>query len=682
MDVVNHNITEKERRVMRRRISIVLAVLLLVLPLLTSSVFGAPGDFSPTPATQTAYSKSFLTACEGQQWFINELERLLNMEQKTLNTVTSPTDFANIKSLGFADKNINGKIPKALGELTELQYLFMSGNKLSGVIPAELFTLSKLQNIDLSDNNYTGGIPEAFGDMPSLTSLTLKNNGFTGNIPAKILANDNITVLNLLNNKLSGGVPADISGMTSLQYLNISKNALGGELPDLTGLTSLKALSLWGCGLTGEIDSSIYSLTSLQILDLAENSFTGELSSSLSGLTNLQFLSLASNKLTGTLTDVFPASIKELHLENNRLRGHVPATLKTKADNGTAIYLMDNYLTGSVLLSMLNNDRNFTDGATNEQYKLTSTQATVQVYEDKEINLYPLLRNQAIKSGSPAKPVLAPDEYTLTYNSSVVTVTVTASGIQIKALTEITKADNEIITITIKDNTGSDYSTVKIQLTTEAVIVSGGGGGGGGGGETASTHEPYINGYPDGSFKADNNVSREEVSKMLMVALKLGESSANSPSYTDVEVSRWSFGYIEKATELGYLNGYGNGIFNPADSMTRAELATVLVRIAEKQGNSQSNPSRSFSDVTGTEWYGEYIAKAVRFGLITGYEDGTFRPNNTVSRAEAVTMINRMLGRNPNTAPDLATKANPFNDLSRSHWAYLQVLEASLTHEH
>ena len=665
---------------MKRKIGVFLAVLLLVIPLLTNAIFTVAGDFTPTPATQTAYSKSFLTACEGQQWFINELERLLNMEQKTLNTVTSPADFANIKSLGFADKNITGKIPKAIGELTELQYLFMNGNKLSGVVPAELFTLTKLQNVDLSDNNYTGGIPEEFGDMAALTSLTLKNNGFTGNIPAKILANSKITVLNLLNNKLSGGVPSDINGMTSLQYLNISNNALGGELPDMTGLSSIKALSLWNCGLTGEIDSSIYSLTSLQILDLAENNFTGELSSSLSGLTNLQFLSLASNKLTGTLADVFPASLKEIHLENNRLRGHVPATLKTKADSGTVIYLMDNYLTGSVLLSMLNNDRNFTDGATNEQYKLTASQAVVQVYEDKEINLYPLLRNQATKSGSPAKPILAPDEYTLSYNSSVVTVTVTASGIQIKALTEIKKADNEIITITIKDNNGSDYSTVKIQLTTEAVIVSGGGGGGGG--ETASTHDPYINGYPDGSFKADNNVSREEVSKMLMVALKLGESTTNSPSYTDVEVNRWSFGYIEKATELGYLNGYGNGIFNPADSMTRAELATVLVRIAEKQGNSQSNPSRSFSDVTGTEWYGDYIAKAVRFGLITGYEDGTFRPNNTVSRAEAVTMINRMLGRDPNTAPDLATKANPFNDLSRSHWAYLQVLEASLTHEH
>jgi hypothetical protein len=90
-----------------------------------------------------------------------------------------------------------------------------------------------------------------------------------------------------------------------------------------------------------------------------------------------------------------------------------------------------------------------------------------------------------------------------------------------------------------------------------------------------------------------------------------------------------------------------------------------------------------FSDVNGTEWYADSVAKASALGLITGYTDGTFRPNATVTRAEAVTMINRMLGRNPDTAPALHEMADPYSDITEENcWAYWQIMEASLTHEH
>ena len=700
---------------MKKRVGWVLVVVLVMQLVLPFSVSAESGDFAPSP--QTAYATQFIGLCDGQQWFINELERLLNAEQKTLDTITSAADFNNIKAIGLNDAGVSGAIPAAIGELKQLRYLFLGGNHLSGTIPAELFTLSNLQNIDLSGNGYTGSIPAAFGTMPALTTLELKNNAYTGTIPTSILQNQKIEVLNLLGNQLTGGIPAGISGMTGLTYLNLSGNALGGAIPDLSTLTNLITLSLWQCGLSGEIPSSIYTLTDLQILDLAENGLTGEISDSigdltamqyltldnnklegaipgtLSNLTQLQKLNLANNKLRGTIPDVFGAPLLvEIHLENNYLRGTVPATLEAKQADGAAVYLMNNYLTGSVLKGMTNNEKNFTDGAGTEQYQLTASKTLVQVYQDKAVNLYSLLQNKSLTTGNLIQKVLLnPDEYTLTYDAARLSVRVDASGIYVTALDTIPKSDNETIVITILDNTGSAYSTVTITLTTDTVTVSGGGGGSSKSSDNKEegteavepvTHTPYVNGYPDGSFGPERNVSREEIAKMVVAALGLDGSISYVSSYTDVSVSLWSFPYIETATERGYLKGTGNSLFQPTASMTRAELATCLVRIAEQSGKEASETELTFSDVPDGQWYSESVQRAAQLGLVTGYPDGTFRPGNTVSRAEAVTMINRMLGRDPETAAALKTAACPFHDVTASYWAYLQILEASVQHEH
>ncbi len=701
---------------MKKRMVWWLVVAFVIQMVLPFSAGAAGSDFTPNP--QNDYARQFITKCEGQQWFINEIERLLNNEQKTLDTITSAADFSNVKAIGLNDAGISGTIPSAIGELTQLEYLFLGGNQLSGTIPAELYSLPKLQNIDLSGNGYTGAIPSGFGTMPSLTTLVLKNNAFTGTIPDSILNNGNIEVLNLLGNQLTGGIPSGISGMTGLTYLNLSENALGGTIPDLSALSQLITLSLWRCELTGEISSGIYTLTNLQILDLAENGLTGEISTdignltamqyltldnnklegnipgTLSNLTALQKLNLANNKLRGTIPDVFgAASLEEIHLESNYLRGTVPATLAAKEAAGAAVYLMDNYLTGDVLRDMVNNGQNFSDGATSEQYQLTASKTLVQVYQDKTIDLYALLQNKSLTTGNVLQKVLLnPDEYTLTYDATKLAVTVDGSGIHVMALSEIPRSENLTMVITILDNTGSAYSTVTITLTTDTVAVSSGGGGSSskssGNTEEAAeepeavTHDPYIGGYPDGTFGPNLNVSREEIAKMLIVALELEESISAVSSYSDVATDRWSFPYVEAATERGYLNGYGGGIFQPAASMTRAELATCLVRIAEKSGKEAVEADLSFSDVSGDKWYAESVLKAAELGLVNGYANGTFQPENTVSRAEAVTMINRMLERDPETAAALQTMTCPFSDVAANHWAYLQILEASLQHEH
>lgn len=643
---------------------------------LIPSAFAA--DFTPAPTT--AYATQFVQKCEGQQWFLNEVERLLNREQKTIDTLTSTADLASIKGLGLRDADITGVIPSAIGELTELRYLFLSGNHLSGTIPSELFTLPKLENIDLGGNDYSGAVPVPFGTMTSLKTLVLKGNDYTGTIPDAILSNTQITTLDLADNRLTGGVPANIANMTALEYLNLSENALGGEIPDLSALSNLLALSLWNCDLTGDIPESLYSLGKLQILDLSDNELTGEASASLANLTGLQYLTLDNNALRGTLPDAFTmTSLAEAHLEHNYLRGTVPASLKTRSDSGTVVYLNDNYMTGSVLKAMENNAGNFTDAAA-MQYQLSATKDWVQVSKNGTVNLYALLQNRALAGGLPVKVLLHPDEYTVTYNSSKLEITTDANGIYTKALVDLPKSDSFTVTIQIEDNNGSDYSAVKLKLTTDVAAV--GGGGGGAPQPQTEEHKAYINGFPDGTFGGEKSVTREQVAKMLIDALGKETGAVTGTAFTDVGASWWSAPWVEAAAREGYVTGYSNGSFGPQKSITRAELATVLVRIAAKDGRMLSEKEKTFTDVPETEWYVQSVNDAVRYGLITGYEDGTFRPNQSVTRAEAVTMINRLLERDYKTAVSLKTAVCPFPDVQKTDWAYGDIMEASVTHEH
>ena len=485
------------------RISILLAIVLLLqlcVPLTANAA-----DFTPNP--QTEYAKQFIAACDGQTWFINEIERLLNAQQRTLDTITGSEDLVEIKSIGLKGRNITGHIPAAIGELSGLRYLFLSDNHLSGEIPSALYALPDLQNVDLGGNDYAGAVPSEFGTMPALKTLILKGNRYTGTIPDTILSNTRIEVLNLMGNQLTGGFPAGVAGMSSLKYLNLSENAIGGTIPDLSALTNLISLSAWQCGLTGTIPETLYSLSGLQILDLSENKLEGEISAGIASLTELQYLALDTNPLRGVLPDAFTqAALTEIHLENTYLRGLVPATLKARHDAGVKVYLNNNYMTGTVLKDMPNNSGNFADGAASEQYQLTSNRSTVTVSKDGTVNLYALLLNKSLTTGSTAKVLLKPDEYVVSFDDTKVQVTSDGSGIYVKALTDIPLNTNFSITIQIKDNTGSEYSKVKLTLTTD--VTSGGGGISGGGGGTTETpkaeHKLYINGFTDGMFHQNN----------------------------------------------------------------------------------------------------------------------------------------------------------------------------------
>lgn len=196
------------------------------------------------------------------------------------------------------------------------------------------------------------------------------------------------------------------------------------------------------------------------------------------------------------------------------------------------------------------------------------------------------------------------------------------------------------------------------------------------------THNLYIYGYPDGTFGPERNITREEVAAMLSRVLEYELSTPTADPFDDVSADRWSAANIAAAKEQGIMQGDGTGAFGPSKLMTRAELATVLVRIVQSQDRQFTGEEITFSDVNASAWYAEYIALAAKYGLITDYPDSTFRPDNTVTRVEAVIMINHMLDRDPETAEELKTMDFPFSDMSKSDSAYLHVMEATITHRH
>ncbi len=679
--------------------------------------FGAYENFVPDP--KTAYSKYFILACENQSWFLNEVERLLNVQEKSINTINSKDELTYIKSIGLSGKGITGKIPKAVGELKGLEHLFLSENNLEGKIPNEIFILENLKTIDLGGNKFKGEISAEFGKMKSLETLILKNNLYKGIIPKEILSNKEIKVLNLSGNNLEGSVPAEIKNMRSLEYLNLSQNRLGGKIPDLTGLFNLKVLSLWDDQLTGEIDSSIYALKNLQILDIADNGIYGNIKEDIGELKELELLNLAGNnisgeipvaikkqvklkrmdlsgnKLRGVIPDIFYSDIlKEIDLSDNFFRGKLPESLKQRAANKAKVKISNNYITGEDAGDLEYNQNNFIDGR-EEQYQLEGYHERITISSTEKRNLYSQLRNRRYKDGNISQKILLkPDEYdveVISGDASKIEIEVSDDGIYVKAKEKISETDKVIVRIRIRDNDRSLYSSTNFILSTEGT-ASGGTAivpGGKTGEEDSKTdkkekvrHIPYVTGYPDGNFKADKPISREETAKMIIAALEIVPKEHRFMSFNDVDRKLWSYKYIEEAKDRGYVKGVGNNIYAPKRDVTRAELAVILVRIGKMRGLINKNENITFSDVENGKWYTEDVITASKLGLIKGYTDNSFKPDRKVSRAEAVIMINRMLERNPDEVLEFKNLKSPFKDLKENYYAYYNILEAGVSHMH
>lgn len=192
-------------------------------------------------------------------------------------------------------------------------------------------------------------------------------------------------------------------------------------------------------------------------------------------------------------------------------------------------------------------------------------------------------------------------------------------------------------------------------------------------------HFAYVIGYPDGTVHPNGQITRAEVATIFFRLLRdevRDGAFTTSNSYSDVAYGKWYNNPISTMSALGIITGYPDGTFKPNKPITRAEFAAIAARFDE----TQSGKSATFSDVIG-HWAAKEIGIAYYNEWIKGYPDGTFKPDQNITRAEAMTMINRVLERKPESPADLLTNMNKWTDnMDTSKWYYLDVQEATNSH--
>lgn len=192
-------------------------------------------------------------------------------------------------------------------------------------------------------------------------------------------------------------------------------------------------------------------------------------------------------------------------------------------------------------------------------------------------------------------------------------------------------------------------------------------------------HFAYVIGYPDGTVHPNGQITRAEVATIFFRLLRdevRDGAFTTSNTYSDVAYGKWYNNPISTMSALGIITGYPDGTFKPNKPITRAEFAAIAARFDE----TQSGKSATFSDVIG-HWAAKEIGIAYANEWIKGYPDGTFKPDQNITRAEAMTLINRVLERKPESPADLLTNMNKWTDnLDTSKWYYLDVQEATNSH--
>lgn len=191
-------------------------------------------------------------------------------------------------------------------------------------------------------------------------------------------------------------------------------------------------------------------------------------------------------------------------------------------------------------------------------------------------------------------------------------------------------------------------------------------------------HMQYMNGYEDGTFRPDATITRAEACQLI--ASLLTEKIKNEDRlFTDVDVSAWYADAVRQMTGFGLVNGYADGTFLPEASITRAEFVTILSRIPHEEADSDMR----FIDVPETHWAFDAVNTALAQGWVTGDPSGLFRPDDSITRAEVVTVLNRILGRTGDAV--MASTGEGIRimpDVPDTHWAYLAMLEATTDHEY
>ena len=311
-------------------------------------------------------------------------------------------------------------------------------------------------------------------------------------------------------------------------------------------------------------------------------------------------------------------------------------------------------------------------GITADQFKNINSRYTVEfiVETDGELKITP--KPLTITAGS--KEGVAPvtcDEWTATETAKGDTiVSVTITGIQPVPGESPNKASDAVIKNEAGVDVTNNYDITYVDGVLRAIEVL-----------NKEEHFNYVIGYTDGTIRPGNNISRAEIATIFFRLLKddvREKYMTTDCDFSDVASGAWCRRAIATLTNIGIIHGYTDGTFRPNAQITRAELATIIARFANLDVN-----TKTFSDITG-HWAQKSIELAAGNGWINGYTDGTFRPNNKITRAETFAMINRVLDRMTKSVDDLLPQSDMnmwLDNMDESAWYYRDVQEATNYHK-
>ena len=280
----------------------------------------------------------------------------LGWNQLTGNIPIELGQLSNLEWLFLYNNQLSGNIPSQLGQLNAIQYFSLAQNQISGTIPIELSQLIALTDLHLAYNQLTGIIPPELGQLNDLKTLTLDGNQLSGTIPIELGQLSALEGFYLNDNQLTGNIPPELGQLSVLKFLRLGNNQLNGSIPrELGQLSALEIIHLNNNQLSGNIPHELGQLNVLHSLNFNSNQLTGNIPPELGQLSKLRWLQLQSNQLSGNIPHQLGqlTAFVNLNLSQNQLSGTIPPELG-QATSLLQVNLSQNQLEGNVPANFAN----------------------------------------------------------------------------------------------------------------------------------------------------------------------------------------------------------------------------------------------------------------------------------------------------------------------------------------
>jgi Leucine-rich repeat (LRR) protein len=287
-----------------------------------------------------------------------DLSALLNLQVLDLSTNSFTGAFpvwvsklSGLTELGLGENNFDeGDVPKSIGDLKNLTWLFLGQCNLRGEIPASVFDLVSLGTLDFSRNQITGIFPKAISKMRNLWKIELYQNNLTGEIPQELANLTLLSEFDVSRNQLTGMLPKEIGGLKKLRIFHIYHNNFSGELPEGLGeLQFLESFSTYENQFSGKFPANLGRFSPLNTIDISENYFSGEFPRFLCQNNKLQFLLALTNNFSGEFPGSYSSckTLQRFRISQNQFNGSIPSGL-WGLPNAVIIDVADNGFTGEI----------------------------------------------------------------------------------------------------------------------------------------------------------------------------------------------------------------------------------------------------------------------------------------------------------------------------------------------